>query len=625
MTSRHLASASATALCCCLFLMGAVQAQEAPAGVALSVLGVSPAPHATAASTVAPIVVRFSEPLDPATLLPGAVRVYGRWSGVRDGTLSLLAGGRRLLLQPARPRSPGEQLTLSLSSALRSRSGAALVGGFTSSFFCAPGTPLSSSFVLHDVLSTGLPGEGLVQSYGIYAGDLNGDGAPDFSIPNETANDVRVLLNDGCGGYAGPTLHGLPTGSTPSANEGQDFDGDGVIDLAVANIDGDSVSIMRGDGGGGFLAPQTVAAGESPRGLVVLDAEGDGDIDIVTANRGSSDLCLLRNDGAGVFLPAELFEGGGAGETALATADADGDGWGDLFVGMHDSAEVTLLLNDGSGGFSLSSSVATGAGPWMLTVGDVHNDGAVDVVSVEAWTNTASVLVGDGAGGLSAGPVLPTGFWPIAVDLGDLDGDGDLDLVTSSIASGIWRVFTNEGDGLFANFTDLPSGTASSCATLVDDDRDGLLDIVGIDEVADEISLWRHLEPQNPGVQSASCEATLRLDAMALSAGFGGRPAFHVRRGATLHLGLSGRPGVSVGLLLGPPVSAGLPSSAGLLNVGEPMEVALIATLDEWGEYRLPVPVGPAIPPGFSICMQALVGVPGAWQLSNPELVLVTL
>jgi hypothetical protein len=108
----------------------------------------------------------------------------------------------------------------------------------------------------------------------------------------------------------------LPNGSRPSTNEGADFDGDGIIDLAVGDITGNALSILLGNGTGGYRAHVTYPSGSGTRGLCVLDVEGDGDMDVVTANRVSSSLALHRNRGDGTFVAATSFDGGGTGETS---------------------------------------------------------------------------------------------------------------------------------------------------------------------------------------------------------------------------------------------------------------------------------------------------------------------
>ena len=105
--------------------------------------------------------------------------------------------------------------------------------------------------------------------------------------------------------------------------------------------------------------------------------------------------------------------------------------------------------------------------------------------------------MGSGSGGLTS-PVSYSlaeddeGF-PLAVDLGDLDGDGDLDIVTSDFRTKLFLIHENQGDGSFLRLPNqLFALGAASCAILHDRDNDGDLDITGIDEVLDELLLYRH-------------------------------------------------------------------------------------------------------------------------------------
>jgi hypothetical protein len=74
-----------------------------------------------------------------------------------------------------------------------------------------------------------------------------------------------------------------------------DVDGDGKLDLVVANSGTDSVGIYLGNGSGGFDAAQTITVGSTPYALVIKDLNLDGKPDIVTANFNSNDVSILRN------------------------------------------------------------------------------------------------------------------------------------------------------------------------------------------------------------------------------------------------------------------------------------------------------------------------------------------
>jgi hypothetical protein len=72
--------------------------------------------------------------------------------------------------------------------------------------------------------------------------DLDGDGNLDLAVVNRFSNDVSILRGDGKGGFA-PALS-IPVGSTPDAIVAGDFDGDGHVDLAVSIYDADEIALI---------------------------------------------------------------------------------------------------------------------------------------------------------------------------------------------------------------------------------------------------------------------------------------------------------------------------------------------------------------------------------------------
>src|SRR5262249_57447627 len=125
----------------------------------------------------------------------------------------------------------------------------------------------------------GSRGEGRSATYGICASDLDGDGSPDISAPNEVAHDVRSFLNTGCGTFGPKTIYGIP-GQEPSPSEGGDFNGDGILDLLTGNQSGNAASVLFGNGAGGFTLPALVLpTGGYTHGVAAVHADGDGDPD----------------------------------------------------------------------------------------------------------------------------------------------------------------------------------------------------------------------------------------------------------------------------------------------------------------------------------------------------------
>ncbi|RMG64408.1 MAG: hypothetical protein D6715_09745 [Calditrichaeota bacterium] len=464
------------------------------AGLPPRVVQVSPAANAIQADWTSPLLIQFDQPLDPASISSRSVRVFGRWSGPHALQLALADSQKSLLIQHTRPFFAGELITVFLSRSIRSQTGDSLGHGFAYQFW-SRSLPGSMDLIKIGQRSVRRPGEGPIQTYGVYAGDLDGDGDSDIAAPNEISHDVRVFLNPGNGAYDSLTVFPLPGGARPSTNEGADFDDDGHVDLAVGNSAGNLVSVLLGDGQGGFLPETTYPVGRGVRGLAILDLNGDGLADIATANRDSSNVSLLLNLGNSTFGPAVHLETGGQQETACVSGDFNEDGILDLAVGNRGSEDVVLLLGDGQGGLQVYSQQNAGGSPWMVTAGDVNGDGHLDVLSANANEANASVLLGDGQGNLSNAVVYPVGSFPLAIDVGDLDGDGDLDLVVSSFSARNWSVYENDGSGQFVNRRILTAQQAGSCAVLHDFDNDGDLDMTGIDEIADLLLFFQNQGP----------------------------------------------------------------------------------------------------------------------------------
>src|SRR5207244_9145864 len=98
----------------------------------------------------------------------------------------------------------------------------------------------------------------------------------------------------------------------PAAVVAADLNGDGHLDLATAN--GDSVSILFGDGFGGFGAPSLIPYPSGPDGadqainIAAGDLDNDGDIDLATvAGNVVGGATILRNNGAGTSMHLANF------------------------------------------------------------------------------------------------------------------------------------------------------------------------------------------------------------------------------------------------------------------------------------------------------------------------------
>lgn len=594
----------------------------------LTVVSATPANSAVAlnnARGVAPssaIVMTFSAAVDPATINAQNIRVLGRWSGPVPGTLAIGGGGTTVTFTPQRPLFATEIATLMVTHFVAAAGGGLLTGGFMAMWW-VDSAPSSGTYVLDHVVDYRQPGEGLIRTYGFFAGDIDRDGSPDMSATNEVSYDVRLMKNNGCGTFGPKVTTSLPNGQEPSPNDGADFNGDGWLDLVTGNQNGNSVAIFlnnaTGGSGSGYLAPTILPVSGPVHGVALLDADSDGDVDVVATNQ--SNIALLRNNGNGTFQAPTYFNGGGSGEWAIAVADANNDGKPDIFCGTYNSQMMTLLLGNGTGTFTQSASVSCGGFPWQMAVGDVNGDGNIDCVAAEATNGRAAVILGNGAGSLAPAVFYPVGSNPVSVDIGDFEGDDDLDIAVASFSNGNATMLRNNGTGVFGNPTIVAATIAGSCAVVVDYDRDGDTDLILVDELDDKGFVYRQVGPNPAGVQPPSCDAALRLNSFANRGGYAATPAPVQPGGSTAFLNISGAPSQFFGLFTGVPLQTGLPSPFGLVNLdlGQPVVPLVSGFLDTFGETLIPVAVPFGLPPGSALALQAVVSAAGNLVVTNPE------
>lgn len=338
--------------------------------------------------------------------------------------------------------------------------------------------------------------------------DVNNDGEPDILVANFASDNATVLLSDGAGGFTATPDSPHQTGEGPGSIATADFDADGDLDLVTANFLSDDVSILLGDGAGGFSesAFSPVEAGTGPDSVTSSDIDGDGAADLIVANSVSDDVSVLLGDGLGAFAEAagNPIAIGGWASQALA-ADLDGDTNIDLVIANRDDDSVSILLGDGTGGFVQAggSPIAIGSGspfdekrPSDLTLVDLNNDGQLDVATANADSDDISVLLGDGSGGFNEAPDSPFSVGADAgstrsIDFGDFDEDGNIDLIASSARDGQVAMLLGDGAGGFAPAAESPYAVFTSPQSLnvSDLDSDGLVDVLVVHSLGARLSI----------------------------------------------------------------------------------------------------------------------------------------
>jgi hypothetical protein len=322
----------------------------------------------------------------------------------------------------------------------------------------------------------------------IVAADFNADGLMDMATANFDDSTVSVLLATGQGSFVASAS--LPVGSHPDSLAVGDLNGDGKPDIVTANGNGwnqpGTLSVLLGRGDGTFEMATHTAVDRGPRGVVVADFNGDGQLDAATAISGgwfeTNRINVLFGRGDGTF-EAPASYGVGIAPAWIASGDFNGDHRPDLVTANagpgSSGTTASVLLNAGNGTFMTASNYAVGSYPGFVLVADLNQDTLPDLAVANRASGSVSVLAGAGDG-----TFLPASHFAIAAGVSqlataDFNGDThpDLAVLGASYDAGAVTVLAGDGAGSFGTTNTVSIG-ASLLAIAADDfDKDGTMDL----------------------------------------------------------------------------------------------------------------------------------------------------
>ena len=458
------------------YLMVQLWAGEVNAQPSFSSSSPANATHATAVS--GNISATFTEAIAGGTVSSTTFVVHGGFIGKHStgGTASTHQdatytgqGTTTLTMNPGENFTPGELVSVTLTTGLQNGSAQGLTAARVYQFRAAAGTgPRVFSNISSDVDT---PANNTLSAA---IGDVDGDGDLDLITGNNNTVN-RVYLSNGNGTFAAGNDVATATKSTYGMSLG-DLDGDGDLDILAGNSASQPHRVYIGTGSGTFDSGTDVAGSTfNARSVPLGDLDGDGDLDLVAVNNVQVNRVYLSN-GNGTFAAGNDVDTPANATLSATLGDLDLDGDLDLVTGNSNQVN-RVYLGNGNGTFASGNDVDTSTNDTRsVSLGDLDGDGDLDLVTGNQ-VQVNRVYLGNGNGTFASGNDVDTPTNNTrSVPLGDLDGDGDLDIMAGNSVN---RVYLSNGNGTFASGYDAnATGQATRVALLGDLDGDGDLDLV---------------------------------------------------------------------------------------------------------------------------------------------------
>ncbi len=494
-----------------------------PVSSALTIANTNPALNANNVLPGTTISVVFEQALNGSTVNTGTVFVSGSHSGSHTGALALSDSNTTITFTPSTPFKSGEIVSVTLTGSIQSSTGVSLTNGYSVRFTiksnAAPADFGTSSTVGTDA-----------HPVAIVAADFNGDGSIDIATANANGNSVSILLNNGNGSFSDASRFG--NGTAPQSLVAGDFDGNGTIDLAVLSIingNGGYLTIYSNNSSGAFNNTYSRTIGYVGHSITAGDFDNDGHLDLATpVYYETSSIYILKNDGSGQFPTSTTVSANYYHGYQIVSGDFNNDGLIDLATSNYDYQSATTFVNTGNGAFANTNNlISVFLGAYFLCPADFTGDGWLDLAisnyysaGVNTAVNTANWNFNTD---IRANIVSP--YTSGAIVASDLDGDGYQDVALCG-----YGMLRNNGSGGFSGAAHFAT-TGADAIVSADFNGDGTMDIATANSYGNTVTILLNTFTQAKTIafeNTGTMQTTINW-----TNGNGARRAVFVKHGST--------------------------------------------------------------------------------------------
>jgi len=307
---------------------------------------------------------------------------------------------------------------------------------------------------------------------------ITGDTFPDLLVLSDDASVLTLFegqLPETVPPFVQVARFTAPAGPLALVATEVDRDAEGFADLVLAGQDADRVMVMRGRGGGSYIAAVTFPTDMGPSAIVLGDFDQDKKSDVLTANLNANTVSFLRGNGLGSVrsegdLPVLVAP------SLMSAGELTGDALLDVVIASQTNATAAIYRGDGLGGLQAVREIFLAGTPAALAIGDVDGNGQNDVAFADRDSRSVDVFVNLRNSGFPAHVLAATGA-PSDVALADVNVDGNVDVVATIPERQELNVWFQLQDDRFLEATSFATGAPATNLVVADLDEDGQPDV----------------------------------------------------------------------------------------------------------------------------------------------------